>query len=120
MTGDMKFAIGAGIVGAIAWALWPKKGEGDILEYGPPNVGAAAQAGVTGLGVVDLRPSGAPQGSGSSSRTDCLCMAGDEMPGQQVLCGCDEPGAIYYAPQDMPIGALGAISAAGGDVNGVI
>lgn len=122
MNGDEKFMVGLGILGLIWWASRGKKDE--ILEYGPPNVGSGEGTSlVAGGAVTDLRRSDEPAGSGVSSSSDCLCPAGDNMPGVQVACDCSEPGAMVNGISDLsaeePLGALGARWAAGSD-DGVI
>lgn len=47
---------------------------------------------VGGEGVIDLRRSDAPAGSGTSSPSGCTCA--DPKPGIYVECGCDDPAAI--------------------------
>ncbi len=47
---------------------------------------------VGGEGVIDLRRSTEPAGSGVSSPGGCTCA--DPKPGIYVECGCDDPAAI--------------------------
>lgn len=47
---------------------------------------------VGGEGVIDLRRSGEPPGSGVSSDAGCVCA--DPKPGIYASCGCDEPNVV--------------------------